>query len=233
MKFRISSFLLTLVMVGSQSSTAHASACSNSTIGGTYAFTIRGTLFLPDGSTLVVDGIDKVTFDGKGNFTQVDAVATNGNLAAPGWRPGTGTYSVNPDCTGTQTIVVSDLPDLHLQFIVAQSGNTIHQVVIDPGFATTAEGERVRVSPRVRIRVCGKKCPLFKASGNGIPRSLLSTFPTRPSASARGGTFANRYQSPPSTGYTAQARFANTFPEGKPRELSTAFLPGLPQTQVD
>ncbi len=143
MKFRILCFLLTLVVVGSQSSMAHASACSNSTIRGSYAFTIHGTLFLPDGSTLVVNGIDKVTFDGNGNFTQIDAVATNGRLDAPGWRPGTGTYSVNADCTGTQSIVVPGLPDLHLQFIVAQSGNTIHQVVIDPGFATTAEGERV------------------------------------------------------------------------------------------
>jgi hypothetical protein len=70
----------------------------------------------------------------------------NGHLDAPGWRPGTGTYSVNPDCTGTQTIVVPGLPDLHLQFIVAQSGHTIHQIVIDPGFATTAEGERVHTS---------------------------------------------------------------------------------------
>jgi hypothetical protein len=145
MKFRISLFLLTLVVVGSQSSMADASVCSNSTIRGTYAFTIHGTLFLPNGPALVVDGIDKVTYDGKGNFTQVDAVATNGILDAQGWRPGTGTYSVNPDCTGTQTIMVSGLPDLHLQFIVAQSGNTIHQIVTDPGFATTAEGERVRV----------------------------------------------------------------------------------------
>ena len=143
MKFRISLFLLTLLLAVSSSLTAHASGCSNSTIRGSYAFTIHGTIFLPNGSTLVVDGIDKVTFDGKGNLTQVDAVATNGNLDAPGWRPGTGTYSVNPDCTGTQTIVVPGLPDLHLQFIVAQSGNTIHQIVIDPGFATTAEGERV------------------------------------------------------------------------------------------
>jgi hypothetical protein len=69
----------------------------------------------------------------------------NGNLDAPGWRLGTGTYSVNPDCTGTQTIMVPGLPDLHLQFIVAQSGNTIHQIVVDPGFATTAEGERVQI----------------------------------------------------------------------------------------
>ena len=143
MKFRIL-FLLTLVAVGSQSSRAHASTCNNSTIRGSYAFTIHGTLFLPDGSTVVIDGIDKVTFDGKGSFTQVDAVAMNGHLDAQGWRPGTGTYSVNPDCTGTQTIMVPGLPDLHLQFIVAQSGNTIHQIVIDPGFATTAEGERIR-----------------------------------------------------------------------------------------
>src|SRR5260370_6073596 len=138
MKFRILFFLLTLVVVGSQSSTAHASACSNSTITGTYAFTLHGQVFLPDGSTLLIDGIAKTTFDGKGNLTQVDAVADNGNLT-PGWRPGTGTYSVNPDCTGTQTIVITGLPDLHLQIIVAQGGNKIHQVATDPGLATTAE----------------------------------------------------------------------------------------------
>jgi hypothetical protein len=146
MKFRTSLALLTLAVAASSPLTAHATACSNSTVRGTYAFTIHGTIFLPDGSTLLIDGIAKQTFDGKGNMTQVDAVATNGNLA-PGWRPGTGTYSVNPNCTGTQTISVPGMPDLHLQIIVAQSGNTIHQVVIDPGVATTAEGERIR-APR-------------------------------------------------------------------------------------
>jgi hypothetical protein len=144
MKFCNSQFLLALALIVSSSLMSHASACSNSTIRGSYAFTIHGTLFLPDGSTRLIDGIAKETFDGEGNETQVDAVAMNGILAAPGWRPGAGTYSVNPDCTGTQTIMVPGLPDRHLQFIVAQSGNTIHQIVINPGFATTAEGERVR-----------------------------------------------------------------------------------------
>jgi len=143
MKSRTALLLFTLALAASSTLTAQASACSNSTIQGTYAFTIHGTIFLPNASTLLIDGIAKETFDGKGNETQVDAVATNGFLA-PGWRPGTGTYSVNRDCTGTQTIVVEGLPDLHLQFIVAQGGNTIHQVVIDPGIATTAEGERIR-----------------------------------------------------------------------------------------
>jgi hypothetical protein len=142
MKSRISLFLLTLALAASSTLTAHAIACSNLTIKGTYAFTIHGTVFIPGGPTLLIDGIDKVTFDGDGNLTQVDAVATNGDLP-PGWRPGTGMYSVNPDCTGTQTISAAGAPDLHIQFIVAQSGNTIHQVVTDPGGAVTAEGERV------------------------------------------------------------------------------------------
>jgi hypothetical protein len=42
------------------------------------------------------------------------------------------------------TVTNGDQPLLHLQIIVAQSGNTIHDMVIDPGFATTAEAERIR-----------------------------------------------------------------------------------------
>ena len=121
---------------------AAAIQCSNATIKGTYAFTLRGQILLPDGSSIIVDGLAKQTFDGRGNFTQVDAVAENG-VVAPGWRPGLGTYSVDADCTGSQTISVPGLPDLHLQFIISQSGNKIRQVVTDPGLATTAEGERV------------------------------------------------------------------------------------------
>ena len=143
MRLPIPMLLLTFGLALSSTLTAHASTCTNSTIRGTYAFTIHGTIFLPNGATLLIDGIARETFDGQGNETQVDAVATNGGLT-PGWRPGMGSYSVNPDCTGTQTIMVPGLPDLHLQFIVAQGGDTIHQVVIDPGIATTAEGERVR-----------------------------------------------------------------------------------------
>src|SRR5438270_12724300 len=120
MRLRISLLLLTFALAVSTTLTAHASACSNSTIRGSYAFTIHGTIFLPGGATLLIDGIAKETFDGQGNETQVDAVSTNGMLDAPGWRPGAGTYSVDPDCTGTQTIVVPGRPDLHLRFIVAQ-----------------------------------------------------------------------------------------------------------------
>ncbi len=109
LKFRISLFALVLALAASSALTAHASACSNSTITGTYAFTLHGTVFLPNGATVLISGIAKQTYDGKGNVTQVDAVADNGFLT-PGWRLGTGTYSVNSDCTGTLTIMVRGWP---------------------------------------------------------------------------------------------------------------------------
>jgi hypothetical protein len=142
MKSHMMLLVLTLALAASSTATAHASACSDATIRGTYSFTLQGRILLPDGSSLLLDGLAKQTYDGKGNLTQVDAVATNGN-AAPGWRAGSGTYSVSPDCTGSLTLSIPGMADLHVQFIVSQSGNRIRQVVMDPGVATTAEGERV------------------------------------------------------------------------------------------
>jgi len=142
MKFRNSPFLLTIALVASSTLMSHASTCSNSTIRGSYAYTIHGQVFLPNGVTLLIDGLARTTFDGEGNLTELDAVAANGNVT-PGWASNTGTYSVNPDCTGTITVTNGNQPPIHLQMIVAQSGNTIHEMAIDPGFATTSDGERI------------------------------------------------------------------------------------------
>jgi hypothetical protein len=146
MNSRISLLLLTLALAASSTLTAHA-ACSNATIQGTYVFTIHGTIFNADGTTLIADGLAKTTFDGKGNLTQLDAVAIDGNVA-PGWASNTGTYAVNADCTGTFTVTNGTQPPVHLQMIIGQSGNTIHDMVTDPGFASTADAERVRLPTR-------------------------------------------------------------------------------------
>src|SRR6516225_6174779 len=107
MKFRISLFLLTLALAALSTLTAYARPCSNRTLKGTYANSLHGLIFIPGGSApLVLAGVVKTTYDGNGTFTQVDAVSDNGSGVTPGWRPGSGTYSVNPDCTGTQTIVI-------------------------------------------------------------------------------------------------------------------------------
>lgn len=140
MKFRISLVLLTLALAASSAVTAQAS-CTNLTIKGSYAFTIHGQILTPNGP-LLVDGIARTTFDGNGNLTQVDAVAVNGHIPLV-WRPGTGTYTVNPNCTGTMTLVNQNQAPLHLAILVSHSGDLIHSVVADPGFAVTADAERV------------------------------------------------------------------------------------------
>ena len=81
-----SPFLLAVALILSSPLMAHASACSNlHHPSAATLLLIHGTVFLQDGSaTLLIDGLAKTTFDGKGNLTQLDADAVNGNVA-PGW----------------------------------------------------------------------------------------------------------------------------------------------------
>lgn len=141
MKFRVFLILLVMTLAASSEVTAGGRVCTDSTIKGTYAFTIHGQILTP-GGPLLVDGIAKTTFDGDGELTQVSAVAINGNIPMI-WSLDTGAYTVNSDCTGTMTLISKDQRTLHLAILVSQSGNHIHTVVTDPGFATTSDAERV------------------------------------------------------------------------------------------
>ena len=141
MKFRFFLIPLVMVLVASSAVTAQPRGCTDSTIRGSYAFTIHGQILTP-GGPLLVDGIAKTTFDGGGDLTQVSAVAINGNIPLI-WSPSTGTYTVNPDCTGTMTLISTSQPPLHFAILVSQSGNHIHAVVTEPGFAATSDAERV------------------------------------------------------------------------------------------
>jgi len=145
MKLRTTVFLLGMILALSSAASAHPNECSNLTIKGTYAFTVHGQILTP-GGPLLIDGIAKTTFDGHGNLTQLDAVAENGTLAQI-WRPGTGAYTLNSDCTGIMTIFNQDQPALHLAIVVSHSGDLIHTVVSDPGVAVTSAAERV-VTPK-------------------------------------------------------------------------------------
>jgi hypothetical protein len=86
MKSRISLVLLILALAASSTLTAHASGCTNQTIKGTWVQNLQGLIFLPDGTSLVLTGVTKTTYDGLGNLTAVDSSGVNGNVAA-GWRP--------------------------------------------------------------------------------------------------------------------------------------------------
>jgi hypothetical protein len=106
-------------------------ACNNAQLQGNYAFVVTGQI-LAGPSAGPVTGVAMTNFDGQGNLSQVDHVVHNGVLPAVPWRLGTGTYAVNPDCTGNAQINFTDgSPSLILYFVLAftSSGAEVRTVV--------------------------------------------------------------------------------------------------------
>lgn len=128
---------------------SHERHCSNRTLFGDYGFTLEGLLLevpgvtLPPGATIQLRGVVLQHYDGRGNLRQVDHVVVNGIPPTEDWTPGSGIYSVNPDCTGTAVINVPDNPlaPINVHFVVVKQGREIHQVV-DIN-AVTAIGHKV------------------------------------------------------------------------------------------
>ncbi len=121
----------------------HDKSCSNRTLNGDYGFTIEGLLAIP-GPGIQVRGVALQHYDGNGHLTNSDHVVIDGTPPPDAWRPGSGTYIVNPDCTGTATITFpsSPAPPLVVYFVIVKDGSKIRQVV--EGNAAIATGEKVR-----------------------------------------------------------------------------------------
>jgi hypothetical protein len=117
--------------------------CSNQTLNGDYGLTIEGLLDIP-GNGIPVRGVVHQHYDGNGHLTQVDHVVVGGTAPSEAWRPGSGTYDVNSDCTGKATINIPSSqgqPPLVLYFVIVKNGKEIRQVV--DGNAIVATGSKV------------------------------------------------------------------------------------------
>jgi hypothetical protein len=79
-----------------------------------------------------VIGVVKRTFDGMGNFTQIDNI--HGSVT--GWTPdraGSGTYQVNPDCTGaTQFQPAPGAPVIEERIVIVDGGSELYSVTVSP-----------------------------------------------------------------------------------------------------
>lgn len=123
-------------------------ACSDSTLHGRYAFTITGQILGPPPAAGLVTGVAMTFFDGDGGGSQVDHAVHNGVPFVEDWRPGSVTYSINPDCTGTMTITPRPTdpadfgPPLHLYIVVTRDGSQVDTVVSNPLTQTTSIGVR-------------------------------------------------------------------------------------------
>jgi len=103
--------------------------CSEQTLSGDYGTLIEGTI-LP--ANLPLRTLTLVHYDGQGGFTGRDFVVVGGNPPPPGqeWRLSSGTYIVNPDCTGRATVNVEPgNPPLGYHFIIVNDGRKVLLVI--------------------------------------------------------------------------------------------------------
>jgi hypothetical protein len=115
---------------------AHAQStgfCSDKTLHGAYGFSVEGMLYASsDHPLLMLRAVAVTTFDGKGGLTQVDHYVVNGTPQTPPanpWPSSAGTYTVNPDCTGTLTLNVPNMPPFVSYFVVVNGGKEIRTVL--------------------------------------------------------------------------------------------------------
>ena len=117
--------------------------CSNQTLEGVYGLTISGTRPAPaapsgmlnyvPGTIEQVIGVDTRTFDGHGNFTQIsNEKGSLSGILVPN-AASHGTYSVNPDCSGTNTLIVPGLPfPVVIDIVIVHHGKEFHGIVASP-----------------------------------------------------------------------------------------------------
>jgi hypothetical protein len=115
--------------------------CSLRTLRGSYGFSVDGQI-LAGPRTGLLRAVAMTQFDGRGNLTQVDFATINGVPIGNDWRPATGSYRMNADCTGTAEIIPADgSPTLKLRLVVVRNGKEVRAVV--EGNATGSIGVRV------------------------------------------------------------------------------------------
>jgi hypothetical protein len=109
--------------------------CSNATLIGTFGFTSSGFITAPPAVAGPFAGVGTQAFDGNGTTTATATQSQNGNIRQVTI---TGTYTVNPDCTGTLTLLASPGGfTSHFYFVIDDTGNELLAICTDPGVVLT------------------------------------------------------------------------------------------------
>jgi hypothetical protein len=102
--------------------------CSNATLKGTFAHLATGFVTAPPAMAGPLTGVGTDTFDGNGGVTSTATVSINGNIVP---LSATGTYKVNPDCTGTYSA------GTNLAIVISNSGDEIQAICTEAGIVLT------------------------------------------------------------------------------------------------
>jgi hypothetical protein len=119
---------------------AQRKECSVQTLQGSFARTDTGFVITPPVIAGPLAGVSLVTFDGNGGFTSVGSAMVNGTRSD---STTTGTYTVNPDCTGNYTGQSSTGRTGTAFFVIADNGNEIHILPTNAGASLTCIARKV------------------------------------------------------------------------------------------
>jgi hypothetical protein len=117
--------VVALALIAGPTAKAADRGCSNATLRGTYADQDTGTIV----GVGPFAGVNVDSFDGKGKISIRGMSSLNGSVYA-GLE--TGTYQVNPDCTGTYTVTGGGIT-VDAFFVVDEAGKELRIVITDSG----------------------------------------------------------------------------------------------------
>ena len=117
---------------------AQNNACTNATLKGSFGYSSTGTLLksyvLPPFAGPFAE-VGAQTFDGSGGTSATATLSSNGNIVSV---TVTGTYTVNPDCTGTLTLLVSPFnATVHANLVIDKNSNAFQAIETEPGLIVT------------------------------------------------------------------------------------------------
>jgi hypothetical protein len=127
-----------------QTETRHGERCTNRSLQGNFATMVEG-YFLAGPAQVPLRSVALTHFDGRGNVSQVDHAVVDGMTPPADWTPATGTYRVNPDCTGESELNIPGNPasPLSIRFVIADDGNLLLSVLSESGTAITSKSTRL------------------------------------------------------------------------------------------
>ena len=107
--------------------------CNATSLKGSYGTILSGTKPTgpPPAPLEQFIGVAVSTFDGQGHSTGIDNIhsAITGVTTD---RAGTGTYTINEDCSGTAVLLSPGAPPLELRFVLVDNGKEFRGIVVSP-----------------------------------------------------------------------------------------------------
>jgi hypothetical protein len=116
--------------------------CSSQTIRGSYGISTTGSILFGGPVGLVAD-VGVVTFDGNSGASQTSTVSLNGTIIHRSSL--SGSYTVNPDCTGDLSLVLpapTGTTTSTSQFVIVRNGEELQTIVTGAGRVLAGNAKR-------------------------------------------------------------------------------------------